>query len=85
MTIFWGKKFFNSLKIGPNLFLQYFKNKIILNFVLKFIRYLQKKVLQLTTNFFFTLSFVAVFGSGIRLQARGHEKLLETGTKFPAM
>jgi hypothetical protein len=32
MTIFWGKKFYNSLKIGPNFFLQHFKNKIIYNF-----------------------------------------------------
>ncbi len=28
-----GKKFYNSLKIGPNFFLQHFKNKIINNFV----------------------------------------------------
>jgi hypothetical protein len=28
-----GKKFYNSLKTGPNFFLQHFKNKIILNFV----------------------------------------------------
>ncbi len=25
---FWGKKFYNSLKIGPNFFLQHFKNKM---------------------------------------------------------
>jgi hypothetical protein len=24
-----GKKFYNSLKIGPNFFLQHFKNKIV--------------------------------------------------------
>jgi hypothetical protein len=30
---FLGKKFHNSLKIGPNFFLQHFKNKIIYNFV----------------------------------------------------
>jgi hypothetical protein len=30
---FLGKKFYNSLKIGPNFFLQHFKTKIILNFV----------------------------------------------------
>ncbi len=30
---FLGKKFYNSLKIGPNFFLQHFKNKIIFNFV----------------------------------------------------
>jgi hypothetical protein len=28
-----GKKFYNSLKIGPNFFLQHFKTKIIYNFV----------------------------------------------------
>ena len=30
---FLGKKFYNSLKIDPNLFLKHFKNKIIFNFV----------------------------------------------------
>jgi hypothetical protein len=30
---FFGKKFYNSLKIGPNFFLQHFKAKIIYNFV----------------------------------------------------
>jgi hypothetical protein len=30
---FFGKKFYNSLKIGPNFFLQHFKVKIIYNFV----------------------------------------------------
>jgi hypothetical protein len=53
---FLGKKFYNSLKTGPNLFLQRLKNKIILNFV-KFVS--TKK--GLTTNFFSPLSFVAVF------------------------
>jgi hypothetical protein len=33
LTIFLVKKFFNSLKIGPNFFLQHFKAKIIYNFV----------------------------------------------------
>ncbi len=56
-----GKKFYHSLKTGPNSFLQHFKNKIIFNFV-KFVA--SKK--GLTTNFFSSLSFVAVFGSGIR-------------------
>jgi hypothetical protein len=49
------------LKIGPNFFLQHFKNKIIYNFV-KFVA--TKK--GMTTNFFSPLSFVPVFGSGIR-------------------
>jgi len=56
-----GKKFYNSLKIGPNFFLQHFKNKIIFNFV-KFVA--TKK--DMATNFFSPLSFVAVFGLGIR-------------------
>jgi hypothetical protein len=56
---FFGKKFYNFLKTGPNFFLQHFKNKIILNFV-KFV--LQKRY---DNKFFFTLSFVAVFGSGM--------------------
>jgi hypothetical protein len=57
---FLGKKFYNSLKIGPNYFLKHFKNKIIYNFV-KFV------ATQIgMTNFFSPLSFVAVFGSGIR-------------------
>ncbi len=30
---FFGKKFYNSLKIDPNFFLQHFKAKIIYNFV----------------------------------------------------
>ncbi len=34
LTIFLGKKFYNSLKIGPNYFLRHFKNKIIFNFVI---------------------------------------------------
>ncbi len=49
------------MKTGPVFFLQHFKNKIIYNFV-KFVA--TKK--GLTTNFFSPLSFVAVFGSGIR-------------------
>ncbi len=57
---FLGKKFYNSLKTGPNFFLQHLKNNIIFNFV-KFVA--TKK--GLTTNFF-ALFFVAVIGSGIR-------------------
>jgi hypothetical protein len=55
-----GKKLYNSLKIGPNFFLQHFKAKIIYNFV-KIVA--TKK--GMTTNFFSPLSFVAIFGSGI--------------------
>ncbi len=54
---FLGKKFYNSLKIGPNFFL----NEIIFNFA-NFVA--PKK--GLTTNFCSPLSFVVVFGSGIR-------------------
>jgi hypothetical protein len=56
-----GKNFNNSWKIGPNFFLQHIKNKIIFSFV-KFVATkngLKKKFCSL-------LSFVAVFGSGIR-------------------
>ena len=44
---FLDKKFYNSLKTGPNFFLQHLKNEIIFNFV-KFVA--TKK--SLTTNFF---------------------------------
>jgi hypothetical protein len=60
---FLGKKFYNSLKTGPNLFLQHLKNKIIFNLV-KFVA--TKK--GLTTNFFLP-SLLLLFldpGSGIR-------------------
>ncbi len=49
------KNFNNSLKIGPNFFLQHLKNKIIFNFV-KF--WLQKKVLY---QIFFTPLFCCCF------------------------
>jgi hypothetical protein len=52
---FLGKKFYNTLKTGPNFFLQHLKSKIILNFV-KFVA--TKK--GLTPNFLLPLSFVAV-------------------------
>ena len=58
---FVGKKFYNSLKIGPNFFLQHIKNKIIFSFV-KFVATKN----GLTKKNFSPLSFVAVFGSGIR-------------------
>jgi hypothetical protein len=66
---FLGKKFFNSLKTGPNFFLQHFKNKIIFNFV-KFCGY--KK--RCDNKFFSPLSFVKVFGSGIRNPGSGMGK-----------
>jgi hypothetical protein len=73
-----GKKFYNSLKIDPNFFLQHFKTKIIWNFV-KFVA--TKKVL--TTNFFSPLSFVAVFGSGIRDPRSGRGKNQDPGSGDP--
>jgi hypothetical protein len=57
---FLGIKFYNSLKAGPNFFLQHFKNKIVFIYV-KFVG--TKK--GMTTNFFFAPPFVEVFGSGI--------------------
>jgi hypothetical protein len=71
---FLGKKLYNSLKTGPNFFLQHLKNKIILNFV-KFGA--TKK--GLTTNFFSPLSFVTVFGSGIRNPGSGMGKNQDPG------
>jgi hypothetical protein len=66
---FLGKKFYNSIKTGPNFFLRHLKNKIIYNFV-KFAA--TKK--RFETNFFSPLSFVAVFGSGIRGPGSGMGK-----------
>jgi hypothetical protein len=55
------KNFKNSWKIGQNFFLQHIKNKIIFSFV----RFVATKN-GLTKKNFSPLSFVAVFGSGIR-------------------
>jgi hypothetical protein len=57
-----GKKFYDSLKIGPNFFLQHFKNKIIYNFVKKICGYKKRN----DKKFFSPLSFVPVFGFGMR-------------------
>jgi hypothetical protein len=65
------------LKTGPNFFLQHLKNKIIFNFV-KFVA--PKK--GLTTNFFSPLSFVAVFGSGIRDPRSGMGKNQDPGSRI---
>jgi hypothetical protein len=72
---FLGQKFYNSLKTGPTFFLQHFKNKIIFDFV-KFVA--TKK--GLTTNLFSPLSFVAVFGSGIRDLGSGMGKNQDPGS-----
>ncbi len=53
---FLGKKFYNSLKTGPNCFIQHLNNKIVYNFV-KFAA--TKK--GLTTNFFFHPSLLLLF------------------------
>jgi hypothetical protein len=68
-----GKKFYNSLKTGPNYFIEHSKNKIIFSFV-KFVA--TKK--DIATNFFTPFSFVAVFGSVIRDPGSG-ATLLKTG------
>ncbi len=57
---FLGKKFYNSLKIGPNFFLQHFKNKIV-----QFCEIYDPKK-RYDNKFFSPMSFIAVFGSGIR-------------------
>ncbi len=52
---FWGKKFYNSLRIGPNFFLQTSKNKINYNFV----KFVAKK--RYENRFFFTPLFCYCF------------------------
>jgi hypothetical protein len=71
---FLGKKFYNSLKIGPNFFLQHFKNKIIFN-VVKFVATIK----GMTASFFSSLSFDAVLGSGIRDPGSGMGKNQDPG------
>ncbi len=68
---FLGKKFCKSLKIGPNFFLQFFKNKIIYNFV-KFVA--TKK--GMTTNFFHSS---LLLGFWIRDPGFGKGKNLDPG------
>jgi hypothetical protein len=58
---FLGKKFYNSLKTGPNFFSSAFKK--LNNF--QFVKFVATKK-GLTTIFCSPLSFVAVFGTGIR-------------------
>jgi hypothetical protein len=72
VTIFLGKKFYNSLKIGPNIFLHHFKTKIILN-VVKFVATLK----GMATNFFHP-SLLLLFldpGSDIRDPESGMGKI----------
>ncbi len=65
-----GKKFYNSLKIGPNFFLQHIKTKIMCNFV-KFVA--TKKVMK--TNFFSPLSFLLFLDPGSEIQDPGCVKI----------
>ncbi len=66
VTNFWVKKFYNSLKIVPNFFLQHFKNKIIYNFV-TFIA--TKK--GMTTNFFRPSLLLLFLDPGSRIRNPG--------------
>ncbi len=74
---FLSKKFYNSLKFGPNFFLQHFKNKFFLHFV-KFVA--TKKFM--TTNFFHP-SFCSCFGSVIRDPGWVKIRIRYTGKKAP--
>jgi hypothetical protein len=62
------------LEIGPNFFLQHIKNKIIFSFV-KFVATKN----GLAKIFFSPLSFVALFGSGIRDPGSGMGKIQDPG------
>ncbi len=72
---FLGKNLYNSWKIGPNFFLQHIKNKIIFSSV-KFVATKN----GLTKKNFSPLSFVAVFGSGIRDPGSGMGKNQDPGS-----
>jgi hypothetical protein len=74
---FLGKKFYNFLKTGQQIFLQHFKNKIIFYFV-KFVA--TKKGWQ--QIFFSPLSFLAVFGSEIRDLGCGMGKNHDPGSRI---
>ena len=74
VTICLGKKFYNSLKIGPNFFLQHFKNKIF-----QFCEIYGSTKKGMTTNFFSPMSFIAVFESGIRDPGSGMGKNQDPG------
>jgi hypothetical protein len=72
----WVKNFNNSLKIGPNFFLQHFKNKIIFNFV----NFVTTKKSMITKKIFSLPSFVAVIESGIRDPGSGMGKNQDPGS-----
>ncbi len=72
-----GKKFYNSLKIGPNFFLHQFKNKMIFSFVI-FLAIEKGR----TPNFFHS-SLVLMFldpGSEIRGPGSGMDKNQDLGS-----
>jgi hypothetical protein len=64
-----SKKFYNSLKIGPNFFLKHFKKSIIFNFV-KFAA--TKK--GMTTNFFSPLILLLFLDPGSEIRDPGWVK-----------
>jgi hypothetical protein len=70
---FLGKKFYNSLKIGPNFFLQHFKNKIIYNF-LKFVAKKRYDKIFFFTSLFFSCFWIRDPGSGINIPDPQHCK-----------
>jgi hypothetical protein len=74
---FLGKKFHNSLKIDPNVFVKHFKNKKNLQFCEI---YCYKK--RYDNYFFSPLSLVAVFGSGIRDPGSGMGKNQDPGSRI---
>ncbi len=67
---FLGKKFYNSLKIGPNFFLQQFKTKIMYNFV-KFVATLK----GMTSNFFYPSLLLLFLDPGSEIQDPGWVKI----------
>ncbi len=67
---FFGKRFYNSMHIGPNCFLHQFNNKIIFIVVI-FVA--TKK--GMTTNFFSPLTFVAVLDTGLEIRDQGWIKI----------
>jgi hypothetical protein len=75
-----SKKFYNSLKIGQNYFLQYFKNKIIYNFV----KFAATKN-GIKTNFFQPSPLLLFLGSEIRDPGSGMGKNQDpgSGTNIP--
>jgi hypothetical protein len=70
-----AKKFYDSLKIGPNFFLQHFKNKVIFNFV----KFMAPKT-GMTTNFFHPSLLLLFFGPGSGMGKNQDHKHPESAT-----